>query len=111
MSRGFWEVFAVIAVSAAVTVAVRAVPFLLFGKGRTQPAVIGYLGKALPPAVMAMLVVYCLKGTTVLSWPYGLPELISVAAVVLLHLWKRNTLLSIFGGTALYMLCVQVLFV
>lgn len=98
-------------VSAAVTLMTRAVPFVLFGKERRQPAVIGYLGKVLAPAVMAMLVVYCLRNVSVFSFPYGLPELISVAAVVLLHLWKRNTMLSIVGGTALYMLCVQVIFV
>ena len=69
-----------------------------------------YLGKVLPAATMGLLVVYCLKGVTPLSWPHGLPELIAVAAVVLLHLWKRNNLISIAGGTVLYMVLVQIIF-
>lgn len=69
-----------------------------------------YLGKVLPPATMAMLIVYCLRSTQVLSWPFGLPELIAVAAVVGLHLWKRNNLISICGGTLLYMVLVQAVF-
>ena len=70
-----------------------------------------YLGAVLPYAVMAMLVVYCLKGAMPLSYPYGLPELIGVLATAGLHLYKRNTLLSIAGGTAVYMLMVQCVFV
>ena len=70
-----------------------------------------YLGKVLPFAIIAMLMVYCLKGTSLLEWPYGLPELIAVAAVVVLHLWKKNTLLSIGVGTVLYMLLVQFVFI
>ena len=70
-----------------------------------------YLGKVLPFAIIAMLMVYCLKGTSLLEWPYGLPELIAVAAVVMLHLWKKNTLLSIGVGTVLYMLLVQFVFI
>ena len=62
-------------------------------------------------AIIAMLMVYCLKGTSLLEWPYGLPELIAVAAVVMLHLWKKNTLLSIGVGTVLYMLLVQFVFI
>lgn len=106
----FWPVCLSIAVAAAVTMLVRAAPFVLFGKGRRQPEVIGYLGRVLAPAVVAMLVVYCLRSTKIFAWPYGLPEFIAVAVVVGLHLWKKNTLLSIFGGTALYMLLVQVVF-
>ncbi len=70
-----------------------------------------YLGRVLPPAVMGMLVVYCLRGIDVLHMPYGLPELIAVAAVILLHVWKRNNLLSIGAGTVLYMFLVQVVFI
>lgn len=65
----------------------------------------------IPPAAMAMLVVYCLKGISFAAWPFGLPELLAGAAVVLLHLYKRNTLISILGGTALYMFLVQMVFV
>jgi branched-subunit amino acid transport protein AzlD len=85
-------------------------PFLLFGGKKEIPAIIRYLGAVLPAAIMAVLVVYCLKGITPLAYPYGLPELLSVAAVVLLHLWKRNTLASIALGTLCYMVLVQAVF-
>jgi branched-subunit amino acid transport protein AzlD len=72
--------------------------------------VIQYLGKVLPPAVIGMLVIYCLKAVSITSYPYGLPEFISVAVVILLHVWKRNNLLSIGVGTVLYMVLVQAVF-
>lgn len=100
---------ALIGVIALVTAILRFLPFVLF-RGRQTPAFITYLGQVLPYAIMGMLVVYCLRGTTFLSSPHGIPELISVALVVLLHLWKRNTLLSILGGTVCYMLLVQLIF-
>lgn len=90
--------------------ALRFLPFLIFGGVRKTPAYITYLGKVLPYAIMAMLVVFCLKNVSLVTVPYGLPELISCALVVLLHVWKRNTLLSIIGGTACYMLLVQLAF-
>lgn len=93
------------------TILTRFLPFWLFPEGRETPAYIRYLGRVLPYAVMAMLVVYCLKGITPLSYPYGLPELIGVLATAGLHLYKRCTLLSIAGGTAAYMLMVQCIFV
>ena len=99
-----------IVVAVLVTAATRFLPFLIFGENRQTPKLITYLGKVLPYAIMAMLVVYCLKSVTPLEYPYALPELISCAVVVLLHIWKRNTLLSIGGGTACYMLLVQVIF-
>lgn len=99
-----------IAVIAAVTIFTRFLPFLIFRGDQRTPPVVSYLGRVLPYAIMGMLVVYCLKGVTLLSQPYGLPELLGVGAVVLLHLWKRSTLLSIAGGTALYMLLVQLVF-
>ena len=99
-----------VAVTAAVTVALRFLPFLIFGGGRKTPAYISYLGKVLPYAIMGMLVVFCLKNVSILSAPYGVPELISCAIVVLLHLWRRNTLISIIGGTVCYMLLVQLVF-
>ena len=98
-----------VAVISAVTILLRFLPFMIFGK-RETPTFVLYLGKVLPFAVMGMLCVYCLKGVSFPAFPYGLPELISVALVVLLHLWKRNTLLSIIGGTACYMLLVQLVF-
>ncbi len=93
------------------TILTRFLPFWLFPEGRETPAYIRYLGTVLPYAVMAMLVVYCLKGATPLYDPYGLPELIGVLATAGLHLYKRNTLISIAGGTAVYMLMVQCVFV
>lgn len=69
-----------------------------------------YLGRVLPPAMMGLLVVYCLKGVTWLEAPHGAPEIIAVAVVTALHCWKRNVLLSIAGGTAVYMLLVQQIF-
>lgn len=101
---------ALVAVMALVTVGLRFLPFWILGEKRETPKLITYLGQVLPCAIMGMLVVYCLKGATPLTYPYALPELIACTAVVLLHIWKRNTLLSIAGGTALYMLLVQVVF-
>ena len=98
-----------IAVMAGVTFLLRTLPFIIFSKGKT-PRFIEYLGKYLPFAIMGMLVVYCLKEVRPLAYPYGLPELIAIAVVALLHLWRRNTLLSILCGTVSYMLLVQLVF-
>jgi branched-subunit amino acid transport protein AzlD len=83
---------------------------LVFKNQEKRPAIITYLGTVLPYGVMGMLVVYCLKSVSLVTAPHGLPEFLAVAAVVLLHLWRRNTLLSIFGGTAIYMVLIQVVF-
>lgn len=99
-----------VAIMSLVTIALRFLPFLIFGENRETPPIVTYLGKVLPYAIMGMLVIYCLKGISFASAPFGLPELISCAAVALLHLWKRNTLLSIGGGTVCYMLLVQLVF-
>ena len=99
-----------IVVAVLVTMATRFLPFLIFGDNRKTPPMIEYLGKVLPFAIMGMLVIYCLKDVSLLRFPYGLPELISCAAVVVLHIWKRNSLLSIGGGTVCYMLLVQLVF-
>jgi len=100
----------IIAVAAVVTAATRFLPFLIFGQGKKTPDIIVYLGKVLPYAIMGMLVVYCLKDVRFLSAPYGIPELLGCAAVAALHIWKRNTLLSIGVGTVFYMLFVQFIF-
>ena len=100
-----------IAVMAVCTFLTRALPFLLFDRGEHPPKLVLYLGRVLPPAVIAMLIVYCLKGVSFASPVGWAPQLISVAVVVLLHLWKHNNLLSIFGGTILYMVLIQVVFV
>ncbi|MBR5529378.1 MAG: branched-chain amino acid transporter permease [Oscillospiraceae bacterium] len=99
-----------ILVAALVTAATRFLPFLIFGSGKKTPDIIVYLGKVLPFAIIGMLVVYCMKDVKFLQYPYGLPELISCVAVALLHIWKRNSLLSIGVGTVLYMLLVQLVF-
>ena len=95
---------------AGVTFLTRVIPFILWGNKNELPPLIRYLGNVLPYAMMGLLVVYCLRNTAVLSFPYGIPELIAVSAVVGLHCWKRNNLISILGGTALYMLLIQVIF-
>lgn len=100
----------VVAVIAIVTFLLRSIPFMMFGGKRKTPAFIIYLSDVLPYAIMGMLVVYCLRNTNFLAPSHGLPELIACAAVVGLHLWKRNTLLSIALGTALYMVLVQIVF-
>ena len=88
----------------------RWLPFLMFPENKQPPKVVLYLGRVLPPAMMGLLVVYCFKGVHWLSGTHGLPELIAAAVVVLLHSWKRNVLASIAGGTAVYMLLVQLVF-
>lgn len=99
-----------IAVIALVTMALRFLPFLIFGENRSTPPLITYLGQVLPYAIMGMLVVYCLKDVDLTAAPFGIPELIGCALVALLHFWKRNTLLSIGAGTVCYMMLVQFIF-
>lgn len=98
-----------IAVMAAVTAAIRFLPFIVFS-GRKTPAAVTYLGKVLPCAVMGMLVVYCLKDAGFASVKNFLPQLISVALVAGSYVWKRNTLFSIVSGTLCYMVLVQFIF-
>ena len=102
--------FLLIMVCSIVTAALRALPFLLFPAGKETPPLIHYLSGVLPSAVMGMLVVYCLKAVSITKAPHGLPEFLAITAVVLVHKWKHNTLLSILGGTLLYMILVQVVF-
>lgn len=92
------------------TVTTRFLPFLVFPANKPTPKYIQYLGKMLPSAALGLLVIYCFKDVSFLSGTHGIPELISVAVVVALHLWKRQMLLSIAGGTIVYMLLVQFLF-
>ena len=104
------QAVASIAVMAAVTFLTRALPFLLFDRGDHPPRLVLYLGKVLPPAIIAMLIVYCLKGISFAAPGGWVPTLLAGGAAVLLHLWKGNDLLSIFGATVLYMVLVQVVF-
>lgn len=95
-----------VAIISVVTILLRALPFLIFGNNKKTPEFITYLGKVLPYAIMGMLVVYCLKGISIISAPYGIPEIVAVVIVIGLHVWKRNTLISIIGGTVSYMLLI-----
>lgn len=99
-----------IAVMALVTAGLRFLPFLIFGEKRKTPPLVAYLGQVLPFAIMGMLVVYCLKDVSFTAAPFGIPEIVGCAVVTLLHIWKRNTLLSIGAGTLCYMLLVQFVF-
>ena len=92
------------------TMLTRFLPFLVFNPKKPTPKYIQYLGSALPGAIFGMLVVYCLRNVDVLHFAYGLPELIAIAVTISLHLWKRQMLLSIAGGTVCYMLLVQLVF-
>ena len=102
-------VFLMIVVMAVCTFLTRVLPFLILRK-RQIPAFVTYLGQVLPYPIMGMLIVYCLKDVSFLEAPFAVPELIAVAVVVVLHVWKRNTLLSIIGGTACYMILIQFVF-
>ena len=99
-----------ILIIAAVTALIRFAPFAIFGKGRQTPKLITYLGKVLPAAIMGMLVVYCLRNTDLAGSSHGLAELIATAVTVALHLWRKNSLISIGAGTAVYMCLVQLVF-
>ena len=92
------------------TMLTRFLPFLLFPAGKPTPKYVRYLGKVLPPAVFGMLVIYCLKNVSIFTGSHGIPEMLSIVLVVALHLWKRQMLLSIAGGTVCYMLLVQLVF-
>lgn len=100
----------IILVAAGATFATRALPFLIFPEDRQIPRTVEYLGKVLTPAIIGILVIYCLKDTPILTGNHGVPEILSVAAVAFLHRWKRNNLLSIGGGTLLYMFMIQTVF-
>ena len=89
------------------TVLTRFAPFLLFPAGKPTPRYIQYLGKVLPSAVFGLLVIYCLKNVSIFTGSHGIPELLAIALVAVLHLWKRQMLLSIAGGTLCYMILVQ----
>ena len=100
----------IVAAVVAGTALTRFLPFLIFPAGKPTPKYIQYLGKVLPPAVFGLLIVYCLRNVNVFSGSHGIPELISIVFVVAIHLWKRQMLLSIAGGTILYMVLVQTIF-
>lgn len=101
----------IVAVMAVFTALTRFLPFFAFPEGRKRPKVITYLGTVLPYALIGMLVVYCFKSVSVFAYPYCIPELLAVVLVAALHIWKRNTLISVFGGVIFYMVLVQCVFV
>lgn len=92
------------------TMLTRFIPFILFPAGKPTPKYIQYLGNVLPSAVFGLLIIYCLKDVSVFTGSHGIPEILSIALVVGLHLWKRQMLLSIAGGTVFYMVLVQFIF-
>lgn len=100
-----------ILIASVCTFATRVAPFLLFNGKKPIPPIVRYLGEALPPAVIALLVVYCVKNVNWLAAPHGAPELLCIAVTAILHVWKRNNLLSIGVGTVLYMYLIQNVFV
>lgn len=110
MPVSFTRSVVIIVLVAITTFATRVIPFILFPAGKKIPKTVEYLGKVLPPAVIGMLVVYCFKGVSATAFPFGIPEIIASVTVVLLHIWKRNNLLSIGVGTLLYMILVQTVF-
>lgn len=105
-----WQGIATVAAVVLGTLITRFLPFLLFPAGKPTPKFIRYLGKVLPFAVIGLLVIYCLKGVSITAFPFGIPELIAIVFVAVLHYWKGNMLLSIGCGTVVYMLLVQLVF-
>ena len=99
----------IIAVTALVTLLLRAMPFILFGKNEL-PQTVKYLGNVLPPAIMVILVIYCVRNVNLFAGSRGIPEFIAIAVVAVLHIRRKNTLLSILSGTVCYMLLVQFCF-
>ena len=110
MSSKMIQEIVIVVVLAVATMITRFLPFLIFPAGKKVPDYVEYLGKTLPYATMGLLVVYCLKGVNFTAVPYGLPEILAVAAIVVIHWWKGNSLLSIGAGTVFYMFLVQVVF-
>ncbi len=107
----FSEQVITIAVVSVGTLLTRFLPFLVFPAGKPTPKYIQYLGKVLAPAVFSLLIVYCLKDVSWLEGTHGIPEISGIAVTAALHLWKRQMLFSIAGGTIFYMLLVQFVFV
>lgn len=105
------QTFIMILAVAFGTMITRFTPFLLFPDSKEPPRAVSYLGKVLPPAMMGLLVVYCLRGVSFTGSTHGIPEIVAVAAIAALHKWKGNVLLSIGVGTVIYMVLVQMVFV
>ena len=111
MTLTMGQAIASIAVMAVVTFLTRYIPFLLFDRKGNPPKIVLYLGRVLPPAIIMMLIIYCLRNVSFTSGSHGIPELLCVAVAAVLHWWKGNNLLSIFTATVLYMFLVQAVFI
>lgn len=98
-----------IAICSAATMLTRFLPFIIFSGRRPTPKIVSYLGNALPGALFGMLIVYCLKDVSVLSAPFGIPEALGIAVTAILQIWKKQPLISIAGGTAVYMILIRIL--
>lgn len=109
MSMSLAQAVITIALCALATALTRFLPFWLFPAKKPLPPVVAYLSRVLPFAVIGLLVVYCLKGVDPAAAPHGLPEAIAIVAIIAVHVWKRNVLLSIAAGTAIYMALVQLI--
>lgn len=105
------EIFYTVLLTVFATVLTRYISFIIFPNPEKMPKFIKYLGKVLPFSVMGLLVIYSFKNTVVFSYPYALPEIIASVAIIFLHFWKKNMLLSIATGTVLYMFLVQKIFI
>ena len=96
-----------IVVVVLVTIFTRALPFIFFGRKKELPETATYLGRVLPAAIMIILVIFCLRNIGFTVFPYGLPELLAVGVVMIVHLFKKNVFLSIIAGTGLYMILIR----
>ncbi len=103
------QALVLLCIVAAVTALTRFLPFLLFPKGKETPPLLQYLGRVLPGAIVGMLVVYCLRSTDFASPSHGIPEMAAAVFIAAIHKWRHNLLLSIVGGTALYMLLIRLM--
>ncbi len=109
MTNNFLKTFSIILIVAIVTALTRAIPYLIFGRKNKIPDILNYLGKILPGSIMVILVMYCLRSINFKSFPFGFPELISVLIIVILQIFKKNTFLSVFIGTACYMIMIRII--
>ena len=111
MTLTSFQTLIILLMFAAGTIITRFLPFVLFKGDKSQNSYISYLGQVLPYSAIGMLVVYCLKGVNIKASPYGIPEVIAILCIAVLHYWKENTLLSIGAGTVVYMVLVQNIFI
>ena len=111
MSINWINTLETLTVVVLVTILTRSLPFLFFGGRKELPDMVNYLGMVLPAAIMIILVVFCLRNTSLTAYPFGIPELLSIAAVMIVHRVKKNVFLSIIAGTGLYMVLIRTLFV